>query len=61
MEVNGRPEERVEPATLWWSVASHRSTRPQPCLHQKDVDEASETEIQEILIQYDCGDFPSFT
>lgn len=29
--------------------------------YQKDVDGASEKEIQDILIQYDSGDFPSFT
>lgn len=73
IRVNGRPEERVEPATLQnkllepvlRSVAPHRSTPAMStallAYYQKDVDEASEKEIQDILIQYDSGDFPSFT
>uniref|UniRef100_A0A3P9B1U7 Uncharacterized protein n=1 Tax=Maylandia zebra TaxID=106582 RepID=A0A3P9B1U7_9CICH len=65
IRVNGRPEERVEPATLQnkllepvlRSVAPHRSTPAMStallAYYQKDVDEASEKEIQDILIQYD--------
>lgn len=46
-------------------MAPHRSTPAMStallAYYQKDVDEASEKEIQDILIQYDSGDFPSFT
>lgn len=78
IKVNGRPEERVEPATLQNKLlepvlrsggAWHRTDLHHPpamstallAYYRKDVDEASEKEIQDILIQYDSGDFPSFT
>lgn len=70
IRVNGRacyaPEQASgASAAERWSVAPHRSTPAMStallAYYQKDVDEASEKEIQDILIQYDSGDFPSFT
>lgn len=72
IRVNGRPatlQNKLLEPVLRSGGAWHRTDLHHPpamsiallAYYQKDVDEASEKEIQDILIQYDSGDFLSFT